>query len=277
MSVHVITDSASDAASREGLTVLPMTVSFGEEEFQDGVTISHEEFYHRLDPKKPLPVTSQITPFQFLNAITPHREAGEEVVIVTMSSKLSGTYQSALAAAAGDPKVFVVDSLSVAPTQRVFVEQARHRALQGRSGLEIFQELEEMRSRTHLVAVMDTLEYLKKGGRISKTVALAGGLLGVKPMVATQDGQVAVLGKPRGSRQGCQMMIRHIQDMGGVDFTRPWFLAYTGLDASIAEPFLEAAEPVLWPGRRPAVVSAGAAIGTHIGPGTVCLGWVSPK
>lgn len=279
MAVHIITDSASDARpTKQGdLSVVPMIVSFGEEQFEDGVTLSHDDFYKRLAESKELPVTSQVTPFRFYQAIEPHRSAKEEVIVITMSGKLSGTYQNAVTAAAGDPKVFVVDSENVTIGERVLVNYALYLAREGKEGAAIVRELEDVKKRTHLVATLDTLEYLRKGGRISKTAAFAGGLLNIKPVVETRDGEVVVTAKARGNKQGNQIMMEKIKALG-VDHTKPFLLGYTGLEDTLLRKFMADASDI-WAIRpkEPPITSVGATIGTHNGPGAIAAAWVSPK
>ena len=184
MAVKFIIDSASDVLPWEaqalGVTHLPMTVSFGEETYRDAVDISHRDFFEKLAASKELPTTSQIPPVVFEETYEKLVAEGYEVVAITISSKLSGTYQSAVIAAQGySGRVFVVDSLSAAVGERVLLQRGLEMAKQGLSAEQIAKGLDEEKLRLRLVAVIDTLEYLKKGGRISATAAIAGGLLGI--------------------------------------------------------------------------------------------------
>ena len=168
--VRIIVDSTADLTPqvRSRLTVVPLTIHFGEEHFIDGVTITHKEFYEKLIECDTLPTTSQATPFDFTEYFEKAVAAGEDVVAITLSSKLSGTFQSAMIAAEDFPgRVHVVDSRSVAIGSGILAEYALDLVDQGMDAAAIAEKLMEERKNIHLVALLDTLEYLKKGGRIS--------------------------------------------------------------------------------------------------------------
>lgn len=200
--IRIITESASDMGTpeREDVTVLPMHITFGEKEYLDGVNLSHREFYNMLIESDELPKTSLISPGTFADEFEKAEKAGEQVVVIVLSAKLSGTYQSAMVAAADYDNVTVVDSESVAVGERILVDYALRLKDQGKTAAEIAEELETAKKKVHVIALLDTLEYLKKGGRISKSVAMIGGMLSIKPVVTVEDGVVAVLGKARGSK-----------------------------------------------------------------------------
>ena len=271
MAIRIITDSAADITEnrRPDLTILPMTVSFGEEEFHDGVDLTHRQFYERLIESDTLPVTSQISPTRFEEAFGAAVDAGETVVAITISSKLSGTWQSAMLAAqnfAG--KVYVVDSLNATVGEMILVERAFELADQGFSAQEIAGTLEKERKDIRLVALLDTLEYLKRGGRIPSSVALVGGLLSLKPVVGVVDGEVAMLGKARGSRNGNNLLVQEIEKTAGIDFARPYRLGYTGLDDTLLQKYIEDSR-ALWEAHTDSlpISTVGGTIGTHVGPG----------
>lgn len=271
--IRIITDSASDIVDneREDLTVLPINIRFGEDEFQDGVNLTHRMFYEKLVESDELPVTSQVPPFVFEEAYEAARKQGDQAIVITISSKLSGTYQSAVIAAEGcGDAVRVVDSENASIGQRALVEYALRLKDEGLGYDEIIERLEADKKRIRLVALLDTLEYLKKGGRISKTAALAGNLLSIKPVIAIQGGEVAVLGKARGSKQGNNLLAEQIQHVGGIDFGRPFVLGYTGLSDAVLRKYI-ADNEALWKGEVESVdtASVGGAIGTHIGPGAI--------
>lgn len=277
--IRIITDSASDIVenSREDLTVLPITIAFGEEEYKDGVNLTHRMFYEKLVESDQLPVTSQVPPYVFEEAYEQAGERGEQVIVITISSKLSGTFQSAVIAAEkyGD-MVRVVDSENASIGQRSLVEYALKLKDEGLEYEEIVDRLNADKSRIRLIALLDTLEYLKKGGRISKTAALAGNLLSIKPVIAIQGGEVAVLGKARGSRQGNNLLAEQIHQVGGIDFQKPFVLGYTGLSDAVLQKYITDNE-ALWKGTVDALetASVGGAIGTHIGPGAIGVAFFS--
>ena len=273
MKIRIITDSASDmpAVHRPEVAVLSMTVTFGAEEFQDGINLTHHQFYEKLIEGEDLPTTSQISPSQFEEVFRAAVDAGETVVAVVLSAKLSGTYQSACIAAEEFPgQVFVVDSANATLGELVLVERAVELMDQGLDAAAIAARLEEEKKEVRLVGLLDTLEYLKRGGRVSASVALVGGLLAIKPVVAVQDGEVVVLGKARGSKNGNNLLVQEIQKSGGVDFGRPYRLGYTGLDDSLLRKYIEDSS-ALWSGHTDAlpICTVGGTIGTHVGPGAV--------
>ena len=281
MKVRIITDSASDLTPpyRAEVTVLPMTVTFGTEEFQDGIDLNHKQFYEKLIEGEDLPTTSQISPAQFEEAFSQAVEAGETVVAVVLSSKLSGTYQSACMAAGEFPgKVFVVDSENATIGERVLVERALQLVDEGLEASAIAAQLDREKEDIRLVALLDTLEYLKRGGRVSASVALVGGLLSIKPVVAVREGEVVVLGKARGSKNGNNLLVQEIQKTGGVDFTRPYKLGYAGLDDSLLQKYIQDSAK-LWEGRVDAlpIGTVGGTIGTHVGPGAIAVAFFQKR
>lgn len=274
MKIRIITDSASDLLSphRPEVTVLPMTITFGEEQFRDGVDLTHRQFYEKLIEGEELPTTSQIAPARFEEAFRAAVEAGETVVAVVLSAKLSGTWQSACIAAEEFPgKVFVVDSANATIGERILVERGLELMDQGLDAAAIAAKLEEEKGDIRLVALLDTLEYLKRGGRVSASVALVGGLLAIKPVVAVQEGEVVVLGKARGSKNGNNLLIQEIQKTG-VDFSRPYKLGYAGLNDSLLQKYI-ADSAALWEGHTDSLPTGtvGGTIGTHVGPGAIAV------
>ena len=274
MKVRIVIDSTADTTTdiRNELMVAPLTIHFGEEEYVDGVTISHKKFYEKLIESDVLPSTSQATPASFIKIFEKIKAAGESAVVITLSSALSGTYQSAVIAAADYENIFVVDSKSVALGSGILAELGLKLAEAGFSAAEIADVLTDERENIRLIAMLDTLEFLKRGGRISKTAAIAGGLLSIKPVIHLQDGEINVLGKARGSRQGNNLLVKEIQNAGGVDFSKPLLLGYTGLSDTLLQKYIEDSSH-LWEGHtsklRTTVV--GSVVGTHAGPGAVAV------
>ncbi len=275
MNIQIITDSSSDITNitRKDLTVLPMKITFDEEEYLDGVNLSHEEFYEKLVESDALPTTSQIPPYEFEEAIKKVTQSGDTAIIITLSGKLSGTYQSAcIAAQEFEGQVFVVDSENATVGERALVEYALALKDSGMEPRAIVEKLNEDKKKIRLIALLDTLEYLKKGGRISKTVAFAGNVLSIKPVVGVVDGEVAMLGKARGSKQGNNLLAQHIKDSGGIDFQKPYFLGYTGLSDTLMQKYITDSEP-LWKEHVESlpVATVGGTIGTHVGPGAIAV------
>lgn len=274
MCVRIIVDSSTNVSEkyREKIQFVPLTVRFGDREYLDGVEISKHQFYEMLVESDVLPTTSQATPAAFAEYLESVASAGDSAVVITLSSKLSGTYQSAVLAAEDYPNIYVVDSQSVAIGTGVLAQYAVELAQQGMGAEEIAQELTQQREKVCVVALLDTLEYLKKGGRISKTVAFAGGMLNIKPVVTIQDGAVALIGKARGSRNGNNLLVEKIREAGGVDFERPVLLGYTGLSSALLEKYVDDSK-ALWADHVDKLDGCllCSVIGTHAGPGAVAV------
>ena len=270
--MRIIVDSTSDLTPeiKKQVHIVPLTVHFGDVEFIDGVTIDHKQFYEKLIETDVHPSTSQASPAAFEAEYEKAKDEG--AVVITVSSKLSGTYQSAVIAAEEYENIYVVDSTSVAIGASILVELAVRLANQGLEAKEIARQLEEEKRKIVLVALVDTLEYLKKGGRISKSVAAFGTMLNIKPVLAVEDGEIQVLGKARGSKMGNNMLVQQIDKAGGIDFTKPVLLGYTGLSDAMLLKYINDSR-YLWEGNLPEVryTTIGSVIGTHVGPGAVAV------
>ena len=271
MSVKIVVDSTVDLVPevKAQVKTVALSVLFGEQEYKDGVTINPVKFYEMLTSSEMLPTTSQPTPVDFEDAYRELVEAGHEVVCITISSRLSGTYQSATIAANEFPgKVFVVDSRNAAIGAGLLVEWALKLVEAGKSGQEILEALMEKRKEVRLYAMVDTLEYLKKGGRLSASVAFVGGVLNLKPIICLEEGEIKVVGKARGLKAAFTALTKACQD-NGVKTEEPFMLGYTGCsDENLAKYMAENTD--LWPVDSKKVI-VGATIGTHAGPGAVAL------
>ncbi len=269
--ITIMTDSGSDMKQGETkAVVLPLKVSFGTEQYLDGVTIDTDDFYEKLEHAEELPKTGQVTPFEYEEAFQQEVDAGNTVICITLSSKLSGTYQSACIAARefGENEVYVIDSMNVTFGQKALVCDALRLVEAGLRADQIVKILEAEKQKIHVVAVVDTLEYLKKGGRVSAAAAFVGGVLSIKPVVRVNDGGVDVCGKARGSRQSDNYLNAEIQNAGGIDFTKPYFIGYTGVERAQLDRYVEDNRDI-WEDDASVLptVQIGAAIGTHVGPG----------
>ena len=271
--IRIITDSGSDLCPpfHPNLTVMPLTIHFGQEEYRDGETIDHRTFYEKLINGKELPTTSLIPPGEFAEAFDKARENGETVIAILLSSKLSGTYQSATLAADGREDVYVVDSLNATLGEQILVKYALRLVAQGMGAKEIVAELERSKSHVNLMGLPDTLEYLHRGGRVSKTVAVLGGALSIKPVLRLVDGVVVMIGKARGSKNGNNYLIQEV-NKSGVDFSKPLCLGYTGLSDELLQRYIQDSRQ-LWEGKidQLPISTVGATIGTHVGPGAVVI------
>ena len=273
----ILIDSASDLETAEaaarGIAFLPIEIRIGGEDYLDGETLSHREFFEKLVETDEMPQTSQINEYRFGEAFSSLTADGSEVVAITLSSKLSGTYASAVKAAkpyAG--KVYVVDSLNACIGERILMEYAVRLAEEGRGAKEIAVLLEEKRGKIMLLAVLDTLKYLRKGGRISSVTAFAGEMLSIKPVISVVKGEVKLVGKAIGSKKGNNLLNRLVADCGGVDFSMPYVLGYSGLSDELLQKYIRDSE-ALWKPYTEQVpyYLIGSTIGTHVGPGAIAV------
>lgn len=275
MSVQIIIDSAANVsdAIRERLITIPMTVSFGKEEYTDGVTIDHKTFYEKLEQSDILPTTSQITPALYESYFREIVEAGDTAVVLTLSSKFSGTYQSAMIAASEYiGKIFVVDTLAATLSIGIMAEYALRLVDQGMRAESIAEQILMQRGSVCLVAVLDTLEYLQKGGRISKVSAFAGTLLNIKPVISVIDSEIRILDKARGIKMGNKLLSQNIEKLGGADLSMPILFGYTGLSDELLQGYLNDSEQLWQTLDKPLPVSGvGSIIGTHAGPGAYAV------
>lgn len=271
MGIRIIVDSTADLTPqvRERVAVVPLTIHFGEEEYVDGVNITYQEFYEKLVATKVLPSTSQASPYAFSAAFGQAVADGDEVLAIVVSSKLSGTYQSALIAAEDYPgKIHVVDTKNIALGSAILTEYALKLVDEGHCAEEIARLIEAARERVHLMAVVDTLEYLQRGGRLSKTAAIAGGILSIKPIITLTDGEIRVLAKGRGNKQANSLMNQEITK-AGIDTSMPMMLGYTGTDDALLRKYRDDSE-ALWSADVPVSLVCGV-VGTHAGPGAVAV------
>ena len=275
MAIQLIIDSASDIpvsyAKEHNLTYLPLPVTIGEKQYLSGVDITPQEFYEILIESDCLPVTSQVSPFGYEQAFRAAIAQGDTPVAITLSSKLSGTYQSACIAAANfDGKAFVVDSRNVSLGEAILVYYAERLIAQGLSPQQLIEALDHMKQKIKVIALLDTLEYLKKGGRIPAAVAAIGGLLSIKPVIAIVDGAVQLIGKARGSKQGNNLLNEMIASSCGFDFSLPLTLGFSGISDALLQKYITDSRS-LWESHidQLPVLSIGATIGTHAGPGAI--------
>lgn len=274
MKTKIIVDSTVNMNPEfyEMVSVLPLTVRFGEDEYIDGVTITNEEFYQKLEKVDELPTTSQISPEVFRGAFQEVVDAGDEALVITVASGLSGTCQSAHIAAQEFENIYVVDSGNVAVGFGVIVEYAIQLLKEGKSAKEIKEILDKEKEKVHIIAMVDTLKYLKMGGRISGAVALAGSILNIKPIVEVYDGAIHQIGKARGAKMGNQVLIQEIQKVGEVDYSKPVLFGHSGRTDDGVKLFLEQSKDFWKDGNVPKnSILMGSVIGTHAGPGIVAI------
>lgn len=272
--VKIMIDSASDINASEakslGVIFMPIEVRFGDDEFLDGVNISRDEFFDRLTTSTELPKTSLINEFRWEEAFKEATKDGDEVVVISISSGLSGGYLSALAASKKyEGKVFVVDSLSAAVGERLLLQFALKLVGEGFSASEVAQKLNGAKTKLNIVAMVDTLKYLKMGGRISAATAFVGGMLSIKPIIAVIDGKVRNVGKAIGQNKAFAQIKSIIQNKG-IDFSMPVGLIWSGKTPVGVDVFKRTCND-LWLNHMQDIpeFQMGCTIGTHVGPGAV--------
>jgi len=274
MSIRIITDSASDInqGELELVTVIPMTVTIDEVPYRDGIDMDKDMFYEKLENSEAMPVSSLVGPFQYTEAFEQVREQGDEAIVITISSALSGTYQSAQIAAQDFEEVSVIDSLQVAAAQKILVLRALELVREGKSRDAIVEQLEQEKKDIVIYASVDTLKYLQKGGRISAGSAIVGGIIGIKPILTLEEGKLIGIGKARGSRQSNQFLNAKVAEVGGIDYSRPYAVGYSGTSKANLLQYMENNQNLIAPGKKDVeIVQIGSAVGTHAGPGAVLV------
>lgn len=276
--IKIITDSTSDIdvtyAKELNIDIVPLKVIIDGKEYKDRVDLQPDQFYSLLEKSEVLPTTSQPSPQEFLNYYEEAKEKGDSVIVMTLSGTISGTYQSANIAKdlAEYENIYVIDSLNATQALRLLVLKAIALREEGKDAETIFNELQAYKERVRIVAFVDTLEYLCKGGRMSKTVAAAGTLLKVKPIIGLRDGKLEMFSKARGAVKATAKIIELIHEDGEIDFKEPICIGYTGNDEGL-EKFEQALrdefkfEDVLHG-------FVGPVIGTHAGPGARLIAYV---
>lgn len=273
--VKILIDSASDIEKDEadalGVHLISVRIRFGTEEFLDGINLTHSRFFEMLIESDELPQTSRINEYEFAEKYGELTADGSDVVVITMSSKISGTYSGAVKAAKDfGGKVYVVDSLNACIGERILCQYALRLLGEGLSAREIAAELDVKKHKIQMLAVLDTLKYLRKGGRISAAAAFTGELLSIKPVISIIKGEVKLVGKAIGSKKGNNLLTQLVDRCGGIDFGMPYGLVYSGLSDDYLNKYLNDSAK-LWKDNTDFVPSylIGSTIGTHIGPGAV--------
>lgn len=273
--IKLLIDSAADISKEEaeklGIEMIPLIITIDNKHYYDGVDLLPQKFYELLIESDSLPKTSQITPYRFEEKFAELTENGDEVIAITISSKLSGTYNSALQAAKEfEGKVHVVDSLNACIGERLLCLYALELIKSKKSAKAIVDELNDKKHKINVIALVDTLEYLKKGGRISSATAFAGELFSIKPVIAVTNGEVKLIGKARGSKRANNLLNTLVAEKGGIDFDMPYGVVYSGLNDSLLQKYLADSTHLYKENTDnvPAYILGGT-IGTHVGPGAV--------
>ena len=280
--IRIITDSAADFEPHEleqlNIICIPLTVRFGEAEYQENITLSKNQFYELMLGCEELPKTSQAAPQVLLDLFEDVHNAGDEAIYLCLSSALSGTYQNALMTKnlADSDRCHVVDCLNATGGQRLILEYAARLRDEGKNVQEIIAGVEDIRSRIVLYACIDTLEYLYKGGRISQTVYKLGTLANIKPIITVErDGGIGIPAKAMGMRKGMDYLCKQAE-LQPADPDFPFYAMYTN-NRSVAETLVTrlSSSAITVPEDR--IIQVGAAIGSHVGPDACGFVYVAKK
>lgn len=278
MAIRIITDSTSDINKEEakelGLTIVPLKVIFGDKEYRDGVEITIGEFYEKLVSSEVLPTTSQPSPDDFLGYFNEAKDAGDSVIAILISGKLSGTVQSALIAKEMSKysDIHVIDSLNTITGLRILVEYAVKLQREGKKAEDIVAEIEQTKNKIVLLGMVDTLEYLHKGGRLSKSSAVLGSLLNFKPIIKLDEGAMGLVGKERGVNKGIAKILETVDDYGAINKDFPVKFGYTAEDSKCK--LLKEKTVEKYNIDNSYVHPVGCVVGTHVGPGACIITYV---
>lgn len=278
--IQIITDSMSDITQADSkkhhVQVLAQNILFGDESFIDGITIDIETFYNKLSTAAQLPKTSQVAPEAFQDAIAAALMAGNEVLIITGSSGLSGTYQSALIAKQAfdsDKHIHIVDSLSAALGETFLVMEAVRLRDLGTPVEQIVETLENLKLRQKLYGYVADLKYLVMGGRLSSFGGKAGNILKIRPMLELSDGTLSMSNLVRGKKKMLEWFLDHLKTTPP-DLNYPIYFASANANDALMElvDYLKEKTPQL---PLIAITHIGPIIGTHVGPGTLALQYIA--
>ncbi len=280
--IRILTDSAADltageAAAIPGLHIVPLNVLFEDgETIRDGIDMTRADFYDRLQKADKLPRTSQPAPEAFMEVFEEAKAAGDEVVVILISSKLSGTFQCAKMAAEECEfnDAYFVDSDTASPGEYILIREAVRLRDEGVSAAEIAAALDLLKKRIRILAVVDSLKHLHKGGRLPAAVALVGGALGIKPVLSVYDGAVHLADKARGRPGAYVALFKQMDKMGGVDTRYDFVMVYSS-DKQVLGPIQHYVRNNLkLEGGHFSQI--GSVIGTHIGPSAAGIAFVIP-
>jgi DegV family protein with EDD domain len=258
------------------ITVLPLVVNFGDEMYKDGVELSRQEFYDKLEKSQSLPTTSQINPAEFEEVYEKIINDGDEVLCILLASELSGTYQSAVIAANGidSDKIHLVDSCTSTIGLSILLKEAVKLRDNGYSGKDIANHIEQLAKRVRLYAVIDTLKYLKMGGRLSATSAMIGSILGIHPIVKVQDGKVSAIGKSRSLKSGLAKL-QECMEREPADFAYGFAYGHSNSEERLHK-CMDYLKPYV--GTDDIIIrNIGSVVGTHAGPGVVGIAYIAKE
>ncbi len=277
--VRIFTDSTCDLPMQRreelGIVVVPLTIHFTDKTYTEGVDLTSVEFFNQLKETKEIPKTAQPSPALFADAFRKSLDAGEDIVGMFISPKLSGTMQSAMIAREEfeqKDRIHLIDSENVTVGLGLLVEIAVAMAQEGKTAEEITEKIEELKKKLRVYVAVDTLEYLKKGGRISSTAAVFGTMLNIHPLLKVEEGVVSAIGKARG-KKALTEGLRDLAAQDDIDYSYPMIFAHGDAEDTCAKCMACCGEMTA---KASQVMEGeiGAVVGTHTGPGTMVLAYI---
>ncbi len=278
--IRIITDSLSDFtpsdAQDKNIDVMPLSVRFGEESYLCGYEITNEEFYEKLVSSKESPSTAAVIPYDFEKKFKEYLEQGDEIIAILFTKNLSATYQSAVIAKNNldSDKIHLIDTENASVAQGVLVQTAINMRDEGKSVDEIVSTIEDILQRAHIFIVLDTLEYLKCGGRISPSVAFVGGVLGLHPVIEISKGKLELIDKVKGTKAMSKWLVNKVDSLP-VDENYPVFIGHSNAKEK-ADSLCTMMKDKSFGGDIP-TYCIGSSIGTHVGPDAIAIGYISKE
>ena len=275
--IKILVDSSSDITAEEskklGIELIPMEVLIDGVAYHDGVDLSHEEFFRLLGESHSFPQTSQISEYRYHEKFEELTKNGDSLIVICLSSGLSSTYNQAVLASKDFENVYVVDSLTASIGEMVLIKYALRLVKKGLPVETIVEKLNSKKKKIRVFALMGTLKYLKKGGRISSLIALAGTVLNIKPIICFQDGLIKFAGKAIGFKKGISLLKDLVIKTNGIDLDMPYTVGYSCPDKETLDNFVANCND-LWNGDCDVSKRMiGSTIGAHIGPGAVAVSY----
>ena len=278
--IHIITDSTCDLSKDEikklNIEVIPLSVYFGDIEYKDGVDISKEEFYEKLESCETLPKTSAINPYEFKQVFEKFTKDEDQILCILVSQELSGTYQSAIIALDefSEKEIQVIDSRSASIGMAFLIKEAVRLREEGKELNYITKHLNQIKDRVKVVGIIDTLKYLKMGGRLTSTSAFLGEILGIQPIISIYNGKIEPLDKCRNLKSGLRKVLEYIEEYP-IDYSFGVSYGHTNTEKKI-QTMIDYMEPNLVT-QNISISKIGLAVGTHAGPGLVAIAYVEAK
>ncbi len=276
--IRIVADSSCDITQEEAkklnVEIIPLPVNFGNDTFMDGIDIKENQFYEMLLKADELPTTSQPNPLEFINRFDEVKKSGDSMLVITISSKLSGTYGSACLykKEAEYDNIEVVDSLNTISMMRCLVLEAIKKRDEGMNVHEIADYLNQFKKRIKLIAFVDTLEYLHKGGRLSGTAKILGTILNIKPLISVIDGEVRMINKKPGVNKAIDQLVSDMKTYD-IDPAYPFVFSYS-MNPDRMNLLIERMKESGFNLDGYETRSIGPVVGTHIGPGACAITFV---